>query len=83
MSKNNSNVLSDIDKARLKLSIQHYIKYFIGKRTCDVNKEEILEAIALAVREFAMDRMYETISRYNKVGAKRIYYLSLQSFQTF
>ncbi len=76
--KKNSLMISEIDKARLKLSIEHYIKYFIGKRTCEINKEEALEAIALAVREFAMDKMYETIARYNKTGTKRIYYLSVE-----
>ena len=71
-------IINDIDKARLKLSIEHYIKYFIGKRTCEINKEEALQAIALAVREFAMDKMYETIARYNKYNSKRIYYLSIE-----
>ena len=74
----NSLMISEIDKARLKLSIEHYIKYFIGKRTCEINKEEALEAIALAVREFAMDKMYETIARYNRTGTKRIFYLSVE-----
>ena len=46
----NSTIISEIDRARLKLSIEHYIKYFIGKRTCEINKEEALEAIALANR---------------------------------
>jgi starch phosphorylase len=73
-----SEIITEIDKARLKLSIEHYIKYFIGKRTCEVNKEELLNAVALAVREFAMDKMYETIARYNKCGTKRIYYLSVE-----
>lgn len=74
----NSAIISEIDRARLKLSIEHYIKYFIGKRTCEINKEEALEAIALAVREFAMDKMYETIARYNKCNSKRVYYLSIE-----
>ena len=74
----NSNIINEIDRARLKLSIEHYIKYFIGKRTCELNKEEALDAIALAVREFAMDKMYETIARYNECGTKRIYYLSIE-----
>ncbi len=73
-----ANIIDEIDKARLKLSIEHYIKYFIGKRTCEINKEEALQAIALGVREFAMDKMYETIARYNKVNSKRIYYLSVE-----
>ena len=59
--KKNTAIISEIDKARLKFSIEHYIQYFIGKRVCEVTKDEALEAIALAVREFAMDKMYETI----------------------
>lgn len=78
MSKNDSVIISEIDKARLKLSIEHYIKYFIGKRTSEINKDEALNAIALAVREFAMDKMYETMARYNKCNTKRIYYLSVE-----
>lgn len=78
MKKEESRAISEIDKARLKLSIEHYIKYFIGKRTCELTKEEAFEAIALAVREFAMDRMYKTIHRYNAAGSKRVYYLSIE-----
>ena len=71
-------VINEIDKSRLKLSIEHYIKYFIGKRTCEINKDEALNAIALAVREFAMDKMYDTLARYNQCNTKRIYYLSIE-----
>ena len=78
MAKNESVIINEIDKARLKLSIEHYIKYFIGKRTREITKDEALEAISLAVREFAMDKMYETIARYNKVNTKRVYYLSIE-----
>ena len=78
LSKKDSAIINEIDKARLKLSIEHYIKYFIGKRTREINKDEALDAIALAVREFAMDKMYETIARYNKVNTKRVYYLSIE-----
>ena len=70
--------LNVLDAARLKLSIEHYIKYFIGKRACEITKEEAFNVVALAVREFAMDKMYETIERYNKVGTKRVYYLSIE-----
>ena len=78
MVKHKSMVLNEIDKARLKLSIEHYINYFIGKRVCEITKEEALKAISLAVREFAMDRMYKTIARYNHSNAKRVYYLSVE-----
>lgn len=73
-----SAIINEIDKARLKFSIEHYIQYFIGKRVCEVTKDEALEAIALAVREFAMDKMYQSIARYNKCNSKRIYYLSIE-----
>ncbi|MBR2033082.1 MAG: glycogen/starch/alpha-glucan phosphorylase, partial [Alphaproteobacteria bacterium] len=73
-----STIINEIDRARLKLSIEHYVKYFIGKRACELTKEEALQAISLAVREFAMDKMYETIARYNRCNSKRIYYLSIE-----
>ena len=76
--KKTSGALSEIEIARLKLAIEHYTKYFIGKRTCELTKEEAFTVIALAVREFAMDKMYDTIARYNKVGTKRVYYLSIE-----
>lgn len=71
-------IINDMDKKRLKMSIEHYIKYFIAKRSCELNKEETLKAIALAVREFALDKSYETMARYNKKNTKRIYYLSVE-----
>lgn len=78
MVESHQRVLDEIDRARLKLAIEHYIKYFIGKRVCEITKEEAFNVVALAVREFAMDKMYETIARYNKVGTKRVYYLSIE-----
>ena len=74
----NKSVMDEIDRARLKLSIEHYAKYFIGKRNCELTKDEAFKVVALAVREFAMDRMYETIARYNEHSTKRIYYLSIE-----
>ncbi len=78
VSKKESVIINEIDKARLKLSIEHYIKYFIGKRTREITKDEALEAVSLAVREFALDKMYETMARYNKANTKRVYYLSIE-----
>ena len=78
MAKKESVIVNEIDKARLKLSIEHYIKYFIGKRNREITKDEALTAISLAVREFAMDKMYDTMARYNKANSKRVYYLSIE-----
>ena len=76
--KENKNAMTEMDRARLKLSIEHYIKYFIGKRNCEITKEEAFTVVAFAVREFAMDKMYETIARYNQTETKRVYYLSIE-----
>lgn len=73
-----SAIINEIDKARLKFSIEHYIEYFIGKRVCEITKDEALQAIALAVREFALDKMYKTMARYNKCNSKRVFYLSIE-----
>ncbi len=78
MIKSTNDTLNEMDRARLKLSIEHYIKYFIGKRVCELTKEEAYKVVAWAVREFALDKMYETMERYNKVGTKRVYYLSIE-----
>lgn len=79
MKKQKLEISDEMKKARLKLSIEHYIKYFIGKRTCELTKEEALYVISLAVREFAMDELYATIARYNKKkSTKRVYYLSIE-----
>ena len=78
MTEDLSPMTKELDQARLKLSIEHYIKYFIGKRACELTKEEAYKVVAWAVREFALDKMYETMERYNKVGTKRVYYLSIE-----
>ncbi len=78
MTEDKNPMARELDQARLKLSIEHYIKYFIGKRACELTKEEAYKVVAWAVREFALDKMYETMARYNKVGTKRVYYLSIE-----
>lgn len=79
MRKGKLEISDEMKKARLKLSIEHYIKYFIGKRTCELTKEEALYAISLAVREFAMDELYNTMARYNsRKSTKRVYYFSIE-----
>ncbi len=78
MRKSKLEISDEMKKARLQLSIEHYIKYFIGKRACEITKEEALYAISLAVREFAMDELYNSMARYNKKSSKRVYYLSIE-----
>lgn len=78
MNKKDKQEVGEIEKARLKFSIEHYIRYFIAKRPVELTKEETLQVISLAVREFALNNMFRTISHYNKIGSKRVYYLSIE-----
>ena len=58
--------------------IERLMKYSLCKQVCEASKEDLFTALALAVREIASDRMYETASRYAKTNPKRIYYLSME-----
>lgn len=58
--------------------IERLMKYSLCKQVCEASKEDLFTALALAVREIAADRMYETASRYAKANPKRVYYLSVE-----
>ncbi|MBR1944687.1 MAG: glycogen phosphorylase, partial [Alphaproteobacteria bacterium] len=57
--------------------IERLMKYSLCKQVCEASKEDLFTALALAVREIASDRMYETARRYAHTNPKRIYYLSM------
>ena len=58
--------------------IEHCLKYSLCKQVCEATKEDLFCALALAVREFATDRMFETAARYSETNPKRVYYLSVE-----
>lgn len=58
--------------------IEHCLKYSLCKQVCEASKEDLFCALALAVREFATDRMFETAARYAETNPKRVYYLSVE-----
>ena len=58
--------------------IEHCLKYSLCKQVCEASKEDLFSALALAVREFATDRMFETAARYAETNPKRVYYLSVE-----
>jgi len=66
------------NSAKLAEAIERHLKYSIGKRLCEATKTEVFNAVALAVREFAIDSMFDTSARYEKSNTKRIYYLSVE-----
>ena len=58
--------------------IERLMKYSLCKQVCEASKEDLFTALALAVREIAADRMYETANRYARTNPKRVYYLSME-----
>lgn len=58
--------------------IEWHVKYSLSKRVCEAHKEHLFMALAMAVRDLCIDRMFETAKRHQAKAAKRVYYLSLE-----
>jgi starch phosphorylase len=59
-------------------SMRHHIKYSQGKAWDQASKDDLYQAVALAVRDRLIDGMLETDQRYKNEDAKRLYYLSME-----
>ena len=66
------------DKAALKRSIHHHIVYSLGKAWTEASPEDLYLAVALSVRDRALDARFATDRRYEQADAKRLYYLSME-----
>src|SRR5215467_4585873 len=62
----------------LEESICHHVRYSLAKAWQSLSKRDLFVAVALAVRDRMVDRMFETAARYRKADAKRLYYLSME-----
>ena len=68
----------NITAEQLKQRIEWHVKYSMSKRVCEAHKEHLFMALAMAVRDFSIDRMFETARRHQEKDTKRVYYLSLE-----
>ena len=66
-----------ITAEELKSLIEWHIKYSLSKQVSEAHKSHLFTALALAVKDLAIDGMFETARR-NKKAKKRVYYLSLE-----
>lgn len=79
--KTTENALPELPKVTAQMiaeKIERLMKYTLCKQVCEASKEDLFTALALAVREIAVDRMYVTANRYARKDPKRIYYLSVE-----
>jgi starch phosphorylase len=59
-------------------AILKHIRYTLGQSRVDLSPRGVLRPLALAIRDRLIDGMLETEERYRAVGAKRLYYLSME-----
>lgn len=62
----------------LEEAICRHVRYSLGQAWQRLSKRDLFVAVALAVRDRMVDKMFETAARYHKVNAKRLYYVSME-----
>lgn len=58
--------------------IELHMKYTLCKQMKEATKEHLFTALALAIRDWCIDQMFETAARHSKKDPKRVYYLSME-----
>lgn len=64
--------------SELQESIERHARYSLGKSWRNLCARDRFNAVALAVRDQMVDRMFETEERYRQSDSKRLYYLSIE-----
>lgn len=59
-------------------TIRRHAKYSLGKTWESLSSQNLLQAVSLAVRDLAVERMLDSEKRFARAGAKRLYYLSME-----
>ncbi|MBF6560081.1 MAG: glycogen/starch/alpha-glucan phosphorylase [Candidatus Binataceae bacterium] len=58
--------------------IDHHIRFTLAKRRIELSRRDWYRATALVVRDMLVEKMLGTRARFERVGAKRLCYLSLE-----
>ena len=58
--------------------IEHHIRFSAAKRQAEMSRRDWYHVTALAVRDLLVERMVATRTRFERSGAKKLYYLSLE-----
>ncbi len=57
---------------------EHHLRYTLAKRRIQLTRQDWYLATAMAVRDILVERMLATRARFERVSAKKLYYLSLE-----
>jgi len=63
---------------RLEQAVRHHVAYSLGTQLDLLAPRQRFQAVALAVRDYLVDRMIATEKRYHDADVKRLYYLSME-----
>ncbi|OGR23186.1 MAG: glycogen phosphorylase [Desulfobacterales bacterium RIFOXYA12_FULL_46_15] len=66
------------DFTSFEISLNHYIRYALGKKSEEASSYDMMKAVSMAVGRYLMDVNFETYQRYIERGSKRLYYLSME-----
>ena len=58
--------------------IAHHMRFSAAKRRSQFSRHDWYQVIALAVRDMLVDKMVASQARFERLGAKKLYYLSLE-----
>ena len=63
---------------QLKDALRWHVAHSLGKAWEDAGEGDLFQALGLAVRDLAWERLLATEKRYKEAGARRVYYLSME-----
>jgi len=58
--------------------IEHHIRFTVAKRRIEMTHHDWYRVTALAVRDMLVEKMLETRARFERTGAKKLFYLSVE-----
>ena len=58
--------------------IEHHIRFSTAKRRAELSRHDWYYVTALAVRDMLVEGIVATRTRFDRTGAKKLYYLSLE-----
>jgi starch phosphorylase len=70
--------LSENNRKLFNTLIDHHIRFSLAKRRVQLTKHDWYRATALVVRDMLIEKMLATRARFERINAKKLYYLSLE-----
>src|SRR5260370_41349877 len=58
--------------------IEHHIRFSTAKRRAELSRHDWYDVTALAVRDMLVERIVAARTRFDRMGAQKLYYLSLE-----